>query len=244
MEEAEIKENPYESVWFGKLEPTGELTSFYPFNRFGEIEGYLPGTMPNEIMAEKFSHYLVWYKDRMIGKVEAATYDELIALSGDDCSIECYYMIADSEGNLQEQCIVEYAISDEALKEGNLESSLGENLIAGNYQIAISGSGSGNGLGGNVFGLEKTLFDAELMDVIIKEWGMPSYAYLTAVSNYGDCTGVLIWDVGEYAVALSVLSSGEDSAKIVLAHVYGANKDLEYMYLEDPRISGYTNWQP
>lgn len=233
--EAATTENAADNFWFGKLEPTGEEASPYPFTRLGKMDGYLPEMLLKDIQVDTFTKYSgnpgIYQK-----RIETANYEEISTQCFADVS---YYCTALNWEDIEEEtCLVEFVLQD---AEGNgVETSVEQALTEGNYFV-IYDAINVSGLDGGYLGLDSGLRGTELVDAVIEAWGMPSKVFVPSdLDAYigSPCQVFLEYDFGEYNVELRVLCIG-DSASLQTIEVQGVNQKYRWT-----RALESVEWQP
>ncbi len=233
--EAATTDNAADNFWFGKLEPTGEEASPYPFTRLGQVDGYLPGMLLKDIQVDTFTKYS-GNPGNYQKQVEATNYEEISIQSFEDVSYYCTAL--NWEGVEKETCLVEFVLKN---AEGDrVETSVEQALADGNY-LVIHNVSSISGLDGSYLGLDSGLRGTELMDAVIEAWGMPSKVFVPAdLESYigYPCQVYLEYDFGEYNVELRVLCDG-DTAALCTIEVQGVNQKYKWA-----RALECVEWQP
>lgn len=231
----------YEGYWFATLTPTNEEAAPYPFTRLGDLDGYLPGMLPEELVTEDFSHFFP--REHCSGWVEVKpeTYEELKALT-DIETLGVYYNTVDWEGKPTTEELVEYLIG--LPEEGEENYTIEQAFADGNYEVRVMRS---NGdIDGTYVGLESGIKRTELAKTIVGEWGMPSYIWLPWGAREGDYIfAYLCYEYGDYVAAVETMGDDAGNVQVIEIDVIGfPDIDAFFRELGESGSATAVKWEP
>lgn len=231
----------YAGYWFATLTPTNEEAAPYPFTRLGNLDGYLPGMLPEELVTEDFSHFFPREHCSGSVKVRPETYEELKALT-DIETLGVYYNAVDWEGKPTTEELVEYLIG--LPEEGEENYTIEQAFADGNYEVRVMRS---NGdIDGTYVGLESGIKRTELAKTIVGEWGMPSYIWLPWGAREGDYIfAYLCYAYSDYVAAVETMGDDAGNVQVIEIDVIGfSDIDAFFRELGESGSATAVKWEP